>query len=332
MDAHEKILSLISQKGPVIPADVSKELKINQLFSSALLSELSEDGKIKISHVKIGGSPLYYLVGQEEKLQEYSKKLPEKEQKAFTLLKDNKILADPELDPLYRVTMRQIKDFAKPLQVEVQGEPVIFWKWYLLTNQEAETIIRSKISQLKDQKEIVKSEDNQIEENTNKNISDKSTVVIKQQTLAETSINSNPSTNFSKTKIKSQEDVIKNQVVTNNTIKKSTIKKEIKEGDFFNKLKNHLDSKGIIILESEVVKKNSEIDLIVNIPTQVGHLKYYCKARDKQRVTDTDLSSAYVKGEIKKLPVLFLVTGEFTKKAKDALQNEFKGISTHKIE
>ncbi|MBI5397830.1 hypothetical protein HZB03_00035, partial [Candidatus Woesearchaeota archaeon] len=47
---------------------------------------------------------------------------------------------------------------------------------------------------------------------------------------------------------------------------------------------------------------------------------------------DGDLSSAYVQGQIKKLPVLFLTTGELSKKAEDLASREFKSMFIKRIE
>jgi len=65
----------------------------------------------------------------------------------------------------------------------------------------------------------------------------------------------------------------------------------------------------IEVLSFEIIKKNSDIEFIVEIPSPVGNLMYYCKAKSKARVSDSDLSNAYVKGQSKKLPVLFLSYG-----------------------
>ena len=71
--------------------------------------------------------------------------------------------------------------------------------------------------------------------------------------------------------------------------------------------------------------------MIIRIPSAVGKLKYYVKARNKKLSNDKDLSSAYVQGLTKNLPVLFVYTGKLTKKAESMLDNEFKHITLKKI-
>jgi len=67
------------------------------------------------------------------------------------------------------------------------------------------------------------------------------------------------------------------------------------------------------------------------LESSVGYLRYYCKAKAKKRVNDGDLSSAYVQGHLRKLPVLFLSYGEPTKRAKEMLGKEFRNILFKKI-
>ena len=88
------------------------------------------------------GRHLVVRDGQEEKLQDYKDNLEPNEQKAFELIKKEKILKDAELSPLMQVSMRAIKDFAIPLKV---NKTEIFWKWYLLTNGDATNLIKEKL-------------------------------------------------------------------------------------------------------------------------------------------------------------------------------------------
>ncbi len=307
MENYDKIISIIREKGPVIPAQIGTALGMNQLFSSAILSELVDSGKLRISSVKVGGSPLYYLPGQEEQLEKYHTNLPEKEQRTFNLLKERRMLADFELEPLFRVTIRQIKDFAKPLQVRVKDDLLIFWKWHLLPEAEAESLIRQKINEIypdesppppaKQHPEPKGSESQSVLHSMGEkeSIHKGSSPPIRQQKPKPHPATSHPSK------------------------------------DFMQKLDKYFEKSGITIIESAVIKKDSDIEFILSIPSPVGDLKYFCKAKNKQRCNDSDLSSAYVKGEVKKLPVLFITTGEFTKKAREALQNEFRNMKTQEL-
>jgi len=143
METNDKILELIKVKGPVVPSNISKDINYDILMTSAHLSDLSSQNKLKISNIKIGSSPLYYLPGQESSLQNFSHHMHEKEKKAFDLLKEKKILRDNKLEPVIRVALREIKDFAVQLIVTYQDNKEIFWKWYLIGKEEAEKLTKA---------------------------------------------------------------------------------------------------------------------------------------------------------------------------------------------
>ena len=123
----DKIISIIKLRGPSLPVHIAKETNQSILFASAFLSELISDKALKISNMKVGGSPLYLIPGQEAKLENFSQHLKNKEKEAFLLLKEKKFLKDNNQPPAIRVALRSIKDFAIPFQVE--GE--IFWRYFI---------------------------------------------------------------------------------------------------------------------------------------------------------------------------------------------------------
>src|SRR3989338_3631452 len=138
MIINEQILNLIRQKGPMLPAQVAKQINDSVLITSARLSELLSNKKINISSLKIGGSPLYYVPGQEIKLQDYSDNLGSKEKEAYNLLKEKKVLRDAALEPAIRVALRLIKDFSVALEISYEGKTELFWRWYLTGNNEVQ--------------------------------------------------------------------------------------------------------------------------------------------------------------------------------------------------
>lgn len=294
INIKERIIELIKIKGPIIPVQISKETNLDILMSSAHLSELSSERKVKISNIKIGGSPLYYLPGQEAYLQNFSDNLHEKEKKAFDILRERKVLRESKLEPVIRVALREIKDFAIPLQVTYKNNTEIFWKWYLLSKEEASSLIKALLT---------KKEQPQID---------------------------------TKKEIKSYETEIKKPAIKKETKKPVEEKpREIKGTDktfsFLEETKSYFNKNKITIKNSEIIRKNSEIDFILEVPSAVGNLEYYCKAKNKKRVNDGDLSSAYVQGQLKKMPVLFLTKGGLTKRAKEMLNKEFKNMHINQI-
>ena len=128
----EKILSILRMKGPTLPVYISQDTGISMLFASAFLSELLSDKIIKISKMRVGNSPIYYLPGQETQLERFSNYLKSKEKEAFLLLQEKRFLRDSEQSPAIRVALREIKDFAFPFRKN--GETV----WRYLTAKESE--------------------------------------------------------------------------------------------------------------------------------------------------------------------------------------------------
>lgn len=76
---REKLLNFIKMNGPILPVQVSKFLNTNIIFAGAMLSELVANNHARISNTKKGGSPFYYVKGQESRLQNLSHFLPAKE-------------------------------------------------------------------------------------------------------------------------------------------------------------------------------------------------------------------------------------------------------------
>ena len=145
LETKRKILGILRFRGPSLPVHIAKQTGLDMLFSSALLSELATEKEIKISDLKVGGSPLYFLRGQEARLEEFSKFLPSKEKEAFILLKKKTILDDKKQNPAIRVALRNIKDFAFPIILDIGKEKELFWRLYSLPEEEA----RAKYNELK---------------------------------------------------------------------------------------------------------------------------------------------------------------------------------------
>ena len=152
MSATDTILSMIENQGPVVPMQVAKELKTDSILASAHLAELVSRKKVKISNIRVGSSPLYFIPGQEEKLVDFADNLNSKEKEAFLLLQEKKLLRDQQLEPAIRVALRAINDYAVSIQVRYNGLTELFWRWFMLEQPEAEKMISNTI-EIKKKKE-----------------------------------------------------------------------------------------------------------------------------------------------------------------------------------
>lgn len=299
----EAILRIVQLKGPVIPNQLKKELGGDTLLLAAVLSELASEGKVKVSNTKIGSSPTYYIPGTEVRLQNIMKYLNPKDRQTAEYLKQKKVLKDSELSPLVRVSLRNIRDFAKPLEVSVKGQIEIYWKWYLLPTKEAEQMILKKIRPMP--KAPIKKEVKKVEI--------KKEIKVKKEPLVVA---------------KATEKEVKKEEVQKELGKP---KEELEKDVFFKRIKEYLDNNDIEIIDYKIIRKKSDIEFTLTVPSRIGSQEYYCKAKSKKKVNDGDLSSAYIQGQAKKLPVIFITIGELTKKVKEMLAKDFKGMIVKKI-
>lgn len=307
----DRVKQLVRMRGPVIPSQISKEIGTNILMASAILSELASKNDVKISSVKVGGTPLYYVPGQEAKLQNYLSSLHQKEKEAFEQLKSGGVLLDTGLDPATRFAMRQLKDFAKPLEVSADSEAYLFWKWYLLPNEEAEATIKKILG---------------LTEETQAETKEQPLLATIEPVGTQTTIIQQP-TASTLAQAASQQRPVQTSLPVSETPKQqarkpASPKAPIPSALEFAKIANEFFAKNNIDIESENTPSKSEAEYTVLLPSPVGKLRYYCIAKNKKTCTDSDISSAIVQGQLKKLPVLLLTKGEITKKAQQLLSKE----------
>ncbi|MEW6063375.1 MAG: hypothetical protein AB1571_03355 [Nanoarchaeota archaeon] len=291
-ELKKKVLDFVRLNGPILPVQLSKVLSKDLIYTSAILSSLVASGYLKITNVKIGGSPLYYTAGQEYKLQHLNKYLKDREQEAFELLKDNKLLRESELQPVQRVALREIKDFAVQILAKDKDREEIFWKWFLLPDQEAKSIISTVLSKKEPIKEEIKQE----------------------ETVQSPKVEKLP-----------QQKEIRRELFKRieEEIKKPRVKEERKIS-FQNAIDNFIKSNNIKILGYEPVRKDREVNMVIELPTSIGSLKFFLKAKNKKSVTNADLLLANNEAQQKNLPIIFLTTGKPAKKYLDFIEKNLK--------
>jgi hypothetical protein len=140
-ETKQKIIKILNEKGPSLPLNISHHIEMSPVFASAILSELVNEREVRLSHMKIGSSPLYLIPGQEQKLESFAElNLTGWEKSAFLKLKQNKILKDEKQEPALRVALRNIKDFA----VAFRFQDKIMWKYAFVSEQEARDLLMKK--------------------------------------------------------------------------------------------------------------------------------------------------------------------------------------------
>ncbi len=288
MDYRPTILAL-AQATPLLPSQVAKTLSTDSIMAGAMLSEMCSKGMLKTSALKVGGSPLYYIPGKEEQLLNFLTNLNEKDRNTVALLREKKLLRELELDALTRVSLAQIKDFAHALIVQYEGKEERFYKWFELKDDEA----KERIAQLL-------TPPPRYEEVTPRMAIPE--VEVKEQIVpADTKFES-------KKEEKKPKKAKEKQVELEKKIEKSKEAAELEKnetGAFWDKVDSFLKSNKIAVQESAIIKKKLDFDLVIELPSPVGNLQYYCKVKSKKKISGADLSSAFVQGQMKKLPVIF---------------------------
>ncbi len=144
--SRDAIIELLKNRGPLVPNEIKKVLGGDTIIIGATLAELSSRKLVRITHAKRGGSPYYYLPGQEAELENIISQLPAREQEIIELLRKERVLQDNKLEVYQRAELRQLKDFAKEFQANtVQGE-ILFWRYFTISLDDAIAILNERFS------------------------------------------------------------------------------------------------------------------------------------------------------------------------------------------
>jgi len=288
-ETKERMISFMKIKGPSLPVQLASHIQMSPLFTSAFLSEMFAEKRIKISNMRVGSSPLYYLAGQEAMLDNFIQFLNNKEKEAFSLLKEKKLLEDSALSPPIRVAIKEIRDFAVPIKIRMDNEVKLFWRYHQTSEDEIRKIIQP--------------------------ISAPAPVPVKVEEkpkVKEETVKQAPE----------EKEVEADESQEQLAISAPALKKKGKtiDSDFVNGLKEYLEAKDVEVLET-ISEKKKEFTAKVRIDTLFGKQEYYLVAKDKKNVNESDLSGALQKAQAEKMPALFMCAGELHKKAHPYLKD-----------
>ena len=290
-----RIVSYIKISGPVVGQNIAKKMGLQIFLASALLSELLKEKAIKSSYLRVGGSPLYFVSGQEERLNNYTKFLAFKEREAYKMLNGKKVLEDVKLDPPIRVAFRNMKDFAIPLSVSIDGAERLFWKFHTLSREEAQSIIKDLLK--KAPKPKTKIEKSKLEV-VKTNVESKQNLTLETKEKEERTLELTPEV---KPKKKS----------------KSNLPLKVQEWM----------TKESVIMKEDLGVEGKMLKAVVEVKSNIGSLNFLLIAIDKKSVNEGELALCYQEGIDKKLPVLLLMNGKPSKKGQKILEG-FKGHVT----
>lgn len=307
-EIKEKILSIIRRRGPSLPVHIAGEIKTSILFASAFLSELLSEKKIRISNMKVGSSPLYYLIGQEYLLDRFSQHLKSREKDAYFLLKEKKFLEDARQEPAIRVALRAISDFAKPFKA---GGKII-WRYHLSSEEEFQPK-KEEVKPIEEheyvepKQKVFDKEEREIGEKIIKDIKTEEIKLLPVQKDSEIS------------KEKDRELHIFDKEPPKKVVAKKQPKKKIlpkkKDENFFNKVKEFLAKKSMELVDIEEFSKN---EIVLRI--KEGGREKILIAYNKKKITESEILGAYKKASESALPYSVLCLGEVPKKLENLLK------------
>jgi hypothetical protein len=318
-DVKEKILSYLDTHGPSLPIPIAKHLGMTTLFASAFLSEIASDGDIKISNMKVGGSPLYYTISRQNLLENFTSYLGGKEREAISLLKEKKVLSDADQHPAIRVALRGLKDFTFPLKKEDK----VYWRYFLITETEAleiinkENPISAQVQQPNSNQEApLKPQEIEI----NKKVEQENPEEIKKiQTELEEKQSELDRIKKELEELKKQPKIEKQEAQI--TLSGNKTKKEIKidkkkseNEEFLEEIKEHLNKANIEILNVEQYDKKQ-----ATIRIRKENKDLLLIAHNKKKVEEEDVLKAYKKSVLYSLPYTILAKGDVSKKTKEMI-------------
>ncbi len=330
---HNKILETIKIQGPSLPIRVSKKVGISSLFVSAILSELAGDKKIKISSMKVGGSPLYYVQGQEQMLENFKQFLNQKELEAFEILKKEKALRDSEQLPAIRVALRALKDFA----IGFQRANEILWRFHTISEQEALSIlgkpakVTKPIEQISKPVPVIPVQITPIIKPETFLVKEKP--IFRQEKIEQETIEKEQEVKPEIIKIKPKVskkqqkafEYFENPLV----LKQEKPKKEKPRSKFVTDVCELLKRKYTLVEEKDF--KAKEYNCILSIKTELGTMNFLTQAKEKKSVSETDIKKLLSEAQKIPLPALFIYTGSLSKKAQDFAKKYSSVLKTLKL-
>lgn len=281
INQRDRILQMARIK-PILPMQLAPALNINTLFASAMLSELVSKGALRVSNIKVGSSPVYYIPGDEGKLLLFKEYLNDKDRKVLEFLQEKKVLCDVEQDPLVKVSLRGLRDFAFMFMHDSKE----YWRFVLVSEDEAKKLVSGVVEpapvQVVEQKPIV------AEPVVSKVVDVKPEVLDPVVPKIE--------------RVKPQRSV---QVKLEKPKLEGVVKK-----DFVSVLFD-----GVVVLSKEVFK--SYESYVVEVPTALGNVRMLCHVRLKKKVVDADVTQLFTSARILNCIPVLVTNGKLAKSALD---------------
>ncbi len=326
----DAVIAYIAQHGPAVPNQIRQALAAQDNFVvGAVLSELAGSGKLALTRLTHGTSKFYYDPKHPELLEALGVHLGEKDRRAFELLKEQRVVRHSELSALNRAAIAVIADFSRVLPVETPTGEERFWRYYLVSEDEAFDMIVARWFPSHVQKKESKSP-----EQTPQAIEPPQTKVIVAPEpvsalataptveAAPVAVTAAPIT---KQKTRKASKLEKRTADTALETKKPKVASSTKTkrapaapSDFSQGIADYFGVRNIK-LDEDLGSTKIEMTALVRVPSAIGEMRYFCKAKTKKITTDGDLASAFLEAQSRGLPLLYLAAGTLSKKSQEAL-------------
>ena len=330
-EVKEKILKYLLEKGPELPVHIAKHMSMNSIFASAFLSEMASEGMIKISDMKVGGSPVYYEPSTVAFLERYTNSLGGKEKEACLLLKEKGILEDSSQTPAIRVALRGLKDFAFPFKNDEKA----FWRYFLISEDEVRKRLDEKpqIIEKIEEKPIIEKE--KIEEK----IEMKAEQIIEHEERKNQEIEKiNEELDQKRKELEQLKQEIESKSKETNQIKKPVnekISKKLKlirkekllDETFLTEIKQILEKKKIELIKIENFDKKQ-----VTAKIRLDNQEILLIALNKKKIEDEEIIKISKLANSHKLQYMILFKSDVSKKTKETIDAFKKLVSIERID
>jgi hypothetical protein len=334
-EVKDKITEFLNNSGPSLPIPIAKYTGLSTMFASAILSEMLNERRIKISNLRVGSSPLYFLPGQEQKLENFCDNLRGFEKEAYLKLKENQVIMDEEQEPAIRVALRHIKDFA----FSFQKNEKLFWRYFSISEDQAKNLlipaekiildVAHKVAQkpqiqIESQRDVGQSVWNDIEKKQYKeDIREKISKIAEEIAEKQKELEKTREELLGKLTSKEKTEVVIEKPALEKIERKG---KPDKKQEFLNFVKKDLAAKNVEIISIEGVALKEVIAKI-----KISNTICLLYAFDKKKISDKDLLKAYKKAALYSLPFCILNKGEPPKKVREMIEASKNLISLEKF-
>lgn len=320
-EIKQKIISTIKNNGPSLPARIARETGMSMLFASAFLSELLSEKRLRITNMKVGSSPVYYLPGQEEQLESYSKYLKEKEKEAFLLLQEKKFIRDDKQEPAIRVALRSINDFAKYFQPE-EGSPG-YWRYFIVPEED---FYKNKENSSGQKNTEPPQKETNLHESKEKEASGPSKEK-KEQSKQEHDASKDKKENEKPSNKHNIFESEKQKTPSNSSPKSQKKEKPV----FVKEVLEYLNKKNIEV-KQEISFKKKEYQAIIQINSDIGPVDFFLLAKGKKKISTDDVIDVINEAKKQKLYGLLLYSEEIQNKAEEFAEDNSQTLKVKKIE